>query len=133
MLTGPSSIIKNHKKGRKVDKNELYEFYIKRLFFINTLMKLIVLLDNTGYIITYNFGKTSNNTIYIGDDALIEEIEKIDCKKIIFNIEDEFLISKFIKYCESYIAGTEELNEFVKNGFKTPEQKRFKKVTQLGI
>ena len=128
-----TAIAVNYETGRPVDQSGLDDFFIKRIYFINTLLKLLVYLEKEGYILTYLISNTHDDKRLIGDLELVEQINSSRTKTITYKFDNDFVINSLVNYRDPIIISTEELKNFERENFKTQEQIRFKKTYVISI
>jgi hypothetical protein len=126
-------LVKNHKGGELVNKSGLQDFFIKRLYFISTLIHLLEYLEKDGYISTHLLSNINTDTSNIGDKSLVEDLKKEETNTIEYEIPDSYLVDNLIKYALRIIISTEALKQFVKNGFKTEDQIQYRKNYNIAV
>ncbi|GET25838.1 hypothetical protein [Prolixibacter sp. NT017] len=120
------------REGGKIESEEAFiDYFLNRLFFLNTLLKLLTYLEKEGYIVSYILSNIHDNKRTIGDEELKEELETLGKRARPFDFDDPFVIESLVKYRDSYVISTEELLLFQRNSFQTQEQIRFKKMYWL--
>lgn len=127
------AIIPNSKDGRKVNTEGLKYYLLKRIYFLNTLLKLIIYLEKEGYIVSYILSNIHDDKRLIGDEELLNKVNSSEVSTSTYDFDDDFVIDSLINYRDSYIISTEELILFEKNNFKTQEQIRFRKTHNISI
>lgn len=116
------------KEGDKTDiANEFARFWLQRLLFISTLIKLLYYLEQNGYIISHLLTFEDDQPYYLGKLREKVNLQEISTPDNMYYFDDEFLIDQITKYSFRIIYATEELKLYYHNGFKTPEELRFKK------
>lgn len=93
--------------------------------FIVETINIIDFFKNEGYILIYQ-GARQNSKYTMGQLPVNIELTPMQ-------LQDEALIELIIKYCKNQIFHTPALNEFIKDGFITKEEKRFRKNYHLTI
>lgn len=125
--------VKNHEGGELVDKSGLKDFFIKRLYFISTLIHLLEYLEKNGYISTHLLSNVNPDTSFIGDKSLIEDLKKEETNKIEYELQDSYLLDNLVKYALRIIISTEALKQFVINGFKTEDKIQYRRNYNIAI
>lgn len=113
--------------------NDMSDFWIERLLFISTLMKLLDYLEQNGYIISHLLSNTNDPIYFVGKSKLIEELKDNSTSRTTYDFDDIFIIDQIIKYCYRVIFPTEALKILVKNNYKTQDEIRFSTNYRLTI
>jgi hypothetical protein len=120
--------------GKTTDiANDFASFWLQRLLFISTLIKLLHYLEQNGYIISHLLTYEYNEPYYLGKLREHFNRSEVSLNDNTYKYDDEFLIEFITKYCFRIIYPTEELKIYVRNKFRTPEEIRFSKTYHLAI
>jgi hypothetical protein len=124
---------KNSEYGKSDISDQFVRYWIDRLLFISTLIKLLTYLEDNGYIITHLISNVNDFEYSIGNSKLRQDVRNNSISTVTYDFDDEFIIKQLTRYIYRIIKPTESLKVYVKNGYKTWDQVRFEKNYKVAV